>query len=134
MSPPPLRVELTVEVNDAILAHLSFTNTSGEPFALYTINACAGGRIRNNLFQIRRGEERVPYAGRLAKRPTPQAADFQVLPPGGSASATVRLDEAYTFPPGGGDYVAVYDAHNPSLGAQPLTRLRSNEQPFKVSR
>ena len=129
--PPSLEVALRIEADaERITAHLAFTNPSGQPFALYEGNTCDGGSLDSDLFQIVDGQHRLAYRGRLVKRPAPAPSDFKAVPAGGRLEVDVRLEEAYAFPPSPGEYVATYQAYNPSVGVQPLTRLVSNAAPF----
>ena len=51
--------------------------------------------IEADLFAVERDGERVPYTGRLAKRPAPKASDYLRIPAGESLSVTFDLSAVY---------------------------------------
>ncbi|UTY59420.1 M35 family metallo-endopeptidase [Massilia sp. erpn] len=53
------------------------------------------GAIEQSLFEITRDGVKVPYEGKLVKRPAPTAADYLVIQPGKAYTATVELSHLY---------------------------------------
>lgn len=129
------RVQVNLEVQAQgrnVTAKLTFRNAGGQDAFIERVNACDGGRIRNDLFEITRDDQRVPYIGRLAKRAAPGPEDFIKVAPGHSLSNTVQLDSVYQFPPGPGTYTVRYSALNPYPDRDGFFELVSNEAVFTL--
>ena len=133
MAEQQVQVNLVVQVQGrSVTATLTFRNASGQDAFIERVNACDGGRIRNDLFEITKDDQRVPYIGRLAKRAAPGPEDFIKLAPGQSLSNTVQLESVYAFPPGAGTYKIRYSAYNPFPDRDGFFELVSNEVVFTL--
>ena len=134
MAEQPVQVNLEVQVSGRnVAAKLTFRNAGSQDAFIERVNACDGGRIRNDIFEITTDGQRVPYIGRLAKRAAPGPEDFIKVAPGQSLSNTVQLDSVYQFPPGPGTYKVRYSALNPFPDRDGFFELISNEVDFTLS-
>jgi hypothetical protein len=117
-----------------LIATVTFKNQSEHPAPLYKWNACFGGRIHNDVFEISIDSHVVPYIGRFVKRGEPKEEDFLTLPRGAHVSFDVELLSAYDFPAGAHRYTIRYSALNPYLGRAGFDELNSNSVVFEYSR
>lgn len=121
-------VHLSVEVKDqAMLAHLVFTNNTSEQLYLDKINTCLDGKFRNNVFEITEEKgEKVRYAGLMMKRKI-RPEDFILLEKDEKIKVTVNLNEGYKLKIGK-KYIVQYCAFNPGLlDESPLMEMESNK-------
>ncbi len=84
------------------------------------------GELDADRFIINTDGGMAKYLGRTVKRPAPTADDFLLIQPEQVVVSTVRLDRYYALPEHG-QITVVYQAFNPSVGGQPMIKLRSNE-------
>jgi hypothetical protein len=126
MSQASVRVQLELAASDHLEAVVTFTNESVFPVYLETTKTQMGERLEHNVFHVYDGDERVPFAGRMAKMPPPGSDDFVPLEPSQTIQTRLRLDPWYRFPPGEREYQVYYQSFNASRGDQPLFRLLSN--------
>lgn len=132
MATDSLDVRLTIGVaGREATATVVFTNPGPAEVLLWNVNACTGGQLENNLFEIYRGDQRVRYTGMLAKRGQPTLEEFIRLAPRQSVTSVVPLHSYYRFP-GGGDYRACYTAFNPYPNRDGFFPLQSNEVRFRL--
>lgn len=100
---------------------VTLTNTTAAPQRILKWQTPFGA-IEEALFDVRLDGVPVPYEGRHVKRPAPTAADYFVLQPGKSYSATVELSALYDLS-ATGDYAIRFRTHAPDLlERQPRTR------------
>ena len=126
-------LELRMNKNEPIMAHLKFTNTSDKPYKLLFWLTLPGGRIdTKNYFKVTMDGEPVAYIGILKKRDPPTASDFIDVKPGEELASVVSLSDAYSIKPLGTLFV-VYSAFNPSLLKDVSgERLESNSVSMEV--
>jgi hypothetical protein len=116
-----------------VMARLAFKNRSGRDIFIEKYNACAGGQIENNVFEIRTNGHVLDYKGMLAKRRRPIPEDYLVVPSGQTFGVEVDLTRAYAFPKGLGRYVARYSAVISYPDRDGIWSLASNSAPFRFS-
>ncbi len=92
---------------------VTLTNTSSAPQRLLKWHTPFGA-IEEALFDVSRDGVPVAYEGRHVKRPAPTAADYFVLQPGKSYSATVELSALYDVTMSG-DYAIRFRTHAPDV-------------------
>jgi peptidyl-Lys metalloendopeptidase len=120
------QIQATIDTRGAFRMAIVFRNTSGRDAHLYRPNACEAGRIENNVFIVRAGNENVAYTGAYVKRPAPRPQDFVTLRPGEAREEIVDLASAYAVEPGS-RYTVRYDAYHGSPGdPDALWGLQSN--------
>jgi hypothetical protein len=133
MANDPVKVQLSVSpAGRSVAATLTFTNISKADVFIWKLNACDGGKIENDLFEIFKEDKQIPYVGKLAKRQPPGPADFVKLTPGAKVDSKVALETAYEFPPGPGNYRAKYSALNPYPDRAGFFSLDSEEVRFTL--
>jgi hypothetical protein len=96
-----LRCEWTAE---GLIANLSFKNVSGDDVAILQRNLLIGDEASEltwSPFEITRRGARIPYRGKMVKRPAFTNADYRVLTPGEVVNATVSVGTAYDVSPPG---------------------------------
>jgi hypothetical protein len=121
-------VQLSVEVKDqAIFAHLVFTNNTTEQLNLDKYNICLDGKFRNNVFEItdEKGGE-ASYTGPMLKRKI-RPEDFILLKKNEKVKVAVNLNDGYKLIKGR-KYFVQYYAFNPGLlKDSPLMEMESNK-------
>ncbi|QBE66482.1 M35 family metallo-endopeptidase [Pseudoduganella lutea] len=98
---------------DDLVVRVTLTNTGDKPERMLKWHTPFGA-IEKSLFDITRDGIPVHYEGRHVKRPAPTAADYVVLQPGKSYSATVELTALYDLSTTG-DYAIRFRTHAPDL-------------------
>lgn len=93
-------------VADDVFVRFTLSNESREDLYVLSWQTALRG-IEEDIFDVRRDGQPVPYIGRLYKWATPQASDFIRIPAGGSVSARVELSSAYDISRSG-DYSIQY--------------------------
>ncbi|MEC5161049.1 MULTISPECIES: M35 family metallo-endopeptidase [unclassified Janthinobacterium] len=81
---------------DDVVVRVTMTNTSAAPqYVLKWHTPFAA--IEESLFDVTRDGVQVPYEGKHVKRAAPTSADYFVLQPGKSHTATVELSSLYNM-------------------------------------
>lgn len=98
--------------SDQDLIQLTVTminNTDGDIFILKwnTPFDSTFGQLNGDLFEVRRGGEKIPYIGPIFKRSPPTQEDYIKLTPGEAKRATVDLEDGYAIV-SSGPYTVVY--------------------------
>lgn len=123
-----INVNLSVEIKDqAVLAHLQFTNNTSDQLYLDKYNICLDGIFRNNVFEITEEKEKeAVYTGPMIKRKI-RPEDFILLQKGENIKVTVNLNNGYKLIKGK-RYIVQYYAFNPGLFEDsPLMEMESNK-------
>lgn len=119
------QIQATIEPRGGHRFSVVFRNISDREAHLYRPNACEGGRIENNVFQVHAGA-RIAYTGAYVKRPAPRAEDFIVLPARAIRVEEIDLSSAYAVPQRG-RYTARYEAfHGSPTDPDALWEIESN--------
>jgi len=80
--------------SEDVLVHFSLTNTTAGPLHILSWQTPFAG-IEEDLFEVSRNGQLLPYLGPHYKRPAPTAEDYILLAPGETRTATVELSSAY---------------------------------------
>jgi peptidyl-Lys metalloendopeptidase len=102
---------------DDLVVRVTLTNTGDKPQRMLKWHT-PFGTIEESLFDVSRDGIPVAYEGRHVKRPAPAAADYVVLQPGKSYSATVELTALYDMSTTG-DYAIRFRTHAPDVPYKP---------------
>ncbi|WP_338761771.1 M35 family metallo-endopeptidase [Massilia sp. METH4] len=98
---------------DDLVVRVTLTNTGDKPQRMLKWHTPFGA-IEESLFEVSRDGIPVAYEGRHVKRAAPTAADYVVLQPGKSYSATVELTSLYDLSTTG-DYAIRFRTHAPDV-------------------
>jgi len=114
METPALEVKLSVERNEAVIAHLVFRNKSEKSIYLNKQVMYYEGHVRNDYFVIEdsNGDE-IDYLGMMANC-TRTHDEYILLQPGEEISSAISLKEFYELKKGN-NYKVQYDAINPGF-------------------
>ena len=74
---------------------ITYTNQTSAQIRMLKWNTALEGRINHDFLLLTGADGIVPYTGRVYKRGTPTAADFETLQPGKSRSASVLISDGY---------------------------------------
>lgn len=107
------RIHAHIEPRGGFRVALVLRNPTDVEAHLYLPNACAGGRIENDVFRVRDGHKEAAYTGRYVKRPAPRPEDFASLPAHDTRTEEVDLATAYAVVPGT-TYSVTYEAFHGS--------------------
>ena len=121
-------VELSVEKNEALSAHLVFRNKSEKNVFLNIQVTYYDGRVRNNYFEIENSKgDSIDYLG-IMSNCTRLPDEYIPVGPGEEIRSTVSLKEFYEITKGE-NYIIRYYAFNPSFKQQQqgLMEMQSNE-------
>ena len=129
----PLSVTLSVGSGSKIQAHLHFRNVSVKSAHLYRPFVCGDGVLRDNLFYVSVGKQKMRYTGVLAKRAGPKPDDFVTLQPYKTLSCDCELNDAYLWLPGSRVYVIYYEVEMPFADRAGSYTLRSNQVRVRIS-
>lgn len=92
---PHLTMDKTaLTMADGVNVRFTLTNQGSDALHILKWKTPLAG-IEGDFFAVERDGERVPYTGRLAKRPAPRAADYLRIPAGESLSVTFDLSAVY---------------------------------------
>ncbi|WMS44503.1 M35 family metallo-endopeptidase [Acuticoccus sp. MNP-M23] len=117
---PAVRVTLEVpEVDGTIALSFRITNETDGPVRILGWDTPLNG-LQSDIFRITNAAQLAPYIGRKYKRAAPTDADYFVLEPGATRSATVDLTESYDIS-AAGTYSVEYEA-NPLPVTERLSR------------
>jgi peptidyl-Lys metalloendopeptidase len=105
-----------------VVVDVTITNTSATPQYVLKWHTPFGAEIEESLFEVTRDGLRVAYLGARYKRAAPTAADYYLLKPGASSSATVEVSGLYDMSITG-DYTIRYDTRSLSLFSAELSGL-----------
>jgi hypothetical protein len=123
-----IEVQLSVEKNEAVMAHLIFKNKSGRSIFLNKQVMYFNGEVRNNYFEIEKSNGvRVSYLGFMANC-TRMPDEYVLLQPEEEISSAVSLKEWYKLIKGE-NYIVRYYAFNPAMkqAESQLMEMQSNQ-------
>lgn len=123
-----IEVKLSVEKNEAVMAHLIFKNISVRSIFLNKQIMYYNGEVRNNYFEIVKSNgARVSYLGFMANC-TRMPDEYILLQPDEEISSAISLKEWYKLTKGE-NYIVRYYAFNPSFKEQQqqLMEMQSNK-------
>lgn len=123
-----IEVKLSVEANEALIAHLIFRNKSERSIYMNKQVTYYDGRVRNNYFEIENSKGiSIDYLG-LMSNCTRMPDEFMLLGPGNEMRSTISLKEFYEIKKGE-NYKIQYYAFNPSFKQQQqqLMEMQSNK-------
>lgn len=104
--------------NDDVVVKVTITNTSSTPQYMLKWHT-AFNEVEESLFDITRDGVKVAYQGPHYKRPAPTAADYFLLKPGASHTASVELSQMYDMSITG-DYAIAYHTQSYQLFSKDL--------------
>ena len=98
----PMRVKLkllNIVAKEPVSVKLEFTlmNDTANRFEVLKWGTPFEGEFNDNMFDITKDGEPLPYLGRQFKRGTPQKEDFIELAPQSKLTATLLLEKAYAI-------------------------------------
>lgn len=123
-----IEVKLSIEKNEAVIAHLIFQNKSGKSIYLNKQVMYYNGWVRNNYFEIENSNGvRISYLGIMANC-TRMPDEYLLLKPDEEVSSAISLKEWYKLTKGE-SYKIKYYAFNPSFkqGQQQSMEMQSNQ-------
>ena len=123
-----IEVKLSVEKNEAVIAHLIFRNKSGKSIYLNKQVMYYNGWVRNNYFEIKNSNGiRIGYLGIMANC-TRMPDEYLLLQPDEEVSSAISLNECYKLKKGE-SYKIKYYAFNPSFKQeqQQSMEMQSNQ-------
>lgn len=133
LKPSEIRASVQIAGQDRrVPAKVIFRNTSAERAYLYKVIVPGGGRLKENLFQIRGASGLLPYRGWGVKLRAPLPEDFIEIAPGGTVEGSIDLGDNYEFPPGAGTYRVRYVAGNCFPHNAELRVIESPELTFEL--
>jgi hypothetical protein len=127
MEKDTIEVKLSVEKNEAVIAHLCFRNKSEKSIYLNKQLMYYQGLVRNDYFEIENSKgDSIDYLG-IMSNCTRMPDEYIQLEPGEEISSNISLKEFYELTKGE-KYKIRYYAFNPSFKQeqQPLTEMQSN--------
>lgn len=128
---------LNIADKDPISVELEFTlkNDTAEPLEVLKWGTPFEGEFNDNMFDVTKDGQPLPYLGRQFKRATPQKEDFILMAPQSELSATLFLEKAYAIT-GPGLYAVQYRkpyiSVNSNQGEMQLVPAVSNRIEFKI--
>ena len=109
-----IEVKLSVEKNEAVIAHLVFRNKSEKSIYLNKQVMYYDGQVRNDYFVIEDSDgDEIDYLGMMANC-TRTPDEYILLQPGEEISSAISLKEFYELKKGN-DYKVQFDAINPGF-------------------
>jgi peptidyl-Lys metalloendopeptidase len=111
-----------------IVVTLTLANRSQSPFGVLRWNLPRDGKLTAPLFVVARGGLEVPYKGPVVKRAI-DAASYETLAPGASATVQIGLEQAYDVD-SPGTYTIVYRAPNQRGATSDVEWLTSEPETF----
>jgi hypothetical protein len=109
-----IKVKLSIEKKEAVIAHLVFRNISGKSIYLNKQVTYYDGRVRNDYFEIKDSRGIcVDYLGVMANC-TRTPDEYILLGPDETINSKIPLDEFYELKEGR-KYKIQYCAYNPSV-------------------
>lgn len=122
-----IEVKLSIENNEAAIAHLIFRNKTEKSVYLNKQVMFYNGEVRNNYVEIKNNNgARVSYLGMMANC-TRMPDEYLLLQPGEEISSAISLNQWYKLAKGQ-DYSVQYYAFNPAFKQeqQPSMEMQSN--------
>jgi len=121
----------SIDVDDALLIKVDYTNVSDKSVSLYKWGTALGGGITEDLFLVEYLGTEMKYNGIHAKRLAPTSSDFVVLAPGEVSSMAVDLLLSYPVNYEGDYQISLRDSGlvNAKL-ASPLTVSLTSDRPI----
>ncbi len=128
---------LNISDQDPVSAELEFTmkNDTTNQYEVLTWGTPFEGEFNDNMFDVTKDGESLPYLGRQFKRGAPQKEDFIVIAPQSELTATLFLEKAYAVNGPGlysVQYRKPYISVNSSQGEMKLIPVVSNRVEFKI--
>jgi len=123
-----IEVKLSIEKNEAVIAHLIFQNKSGKNIYLNKQVMYYNGWVRNSYFEIENSNGvRISYLGIMANC-TRMPDEYLILKPAEEVSSAISLKEWYKLTKGE-SYKIKYYAFNPSFKQeqQQSMEMQSNQ-------
>lgn len=123
-----IEVKLSIENNEAAIAHLIFRNKTEKSIYLNKQVMFYNGEVRNNYVEIKNSNgARVSYLGKMANC-TRMPDEYLLLQPGEEISSTISLKEWYRLIKGE-NYGIQYYAFNPAFKQeqQQTMEMQSNK-------
>ena len=90
-------VQTTHVANEKVNVRFSLKNNSDQPIEVLKWHTPLEGAFTFDMFEVVKGGQKVPYIGKLVKRPPPTDADYLKLLPGAQVTAIVDLAEGYAL-------------------------------------
>ncbi|OQP67617.1 hypothetical protein [Niastella populi] len=123
-----IEVKLSIEENEAVMAHLIFKNRSERSIYLNKQVMYYNGEVRNNYFEIAKSNgHRVSFLGFMANC-TRMPDEYVLLQPNEEISSAISLKEWYRLTKGE-NYIVRYYAFNPAMKQMQsvLMEMQSNK-------
>lgn len=128
---------LNISAKDPVSVELEFTlkNDTADAYEVLTWGTPLEGEFNDNMFDVTKDGQPLPYLGKQFKRGTPQKEDFIEMAPHGELSATLLLEKAYGIT-GPGLYAVQYRkpyiSVNSNQGEMQLIPVGSDRIEFKI--
>ena len=116
---------LNIVAKEPASVELEFTlkNDTANTYEVLTWGTPLEGEFNDNMFDITKDGEPLPYLGRQFKRGAPQKEDFFVMAPQSKLTATLFLEKAYAVT-GPGLYTVQY--------RKPYISMKSNQSEMQL--
>ncbi len=128
---------LNLSEKSPVSVELEFTlkNDTANAYEVLTWGTPFEGEINDNMFDVTKDGQPLPYLGPQLKRGAPQKEDFVEISPQGELSATLLLEKAYAIT-GPGLYTVQYRkpyiSVNSNQGEMQLVPVVSDRIEFKI--
>jgi hypothetical protein len=127
-----IEVKLSVEKNEAVIAHLVFLNKSDKGIYLNKQVSFYDGIVINDYFEIKDSNGiSIDYLG-IMSNCTKMPDEYLLLKPGEEFSSAISLNEFYGLTKGE-NYKIQYYAYNPSFKQEQQQTMKMQSNKVKIS-